>query len=117
MKGITMFAIAGLALVGLLISIYMSLYKLGLIPAIACGDGGCTRVQDSPWSAVLPGTVTVSCSPLRISNAAAAVIVTPSPTSLMSLRSTHVPDAGISTATPAAVRAGFLTRTAIASPD
>lgn len=46
-------AIAVLALLGLLISIYMSLYKLGLIPAIACGDGGCTRVQDSPWSAVL----------------------------------------------------------------
>lgn len=46
-------AIAVLALIGLLISLYMSLYKLGFIPEIACGDGGCSLVQNSPWAVFL----------------------------------------------------------------
>jgi uncharacterized membrane protein len=45
--------IAVLALVGILISIYMALYKLGLIPEIACAGGSCTRVQNSPWAVFL----------------------------------------------------------------
>jgi uncharacterized membrane protein len=43
-------AVATLALVGLLISSYMAAYKYGLIGAIACGSGGCSMVQNSPWA-------------------------------------------------------------------
>ena len=46
-------ALAVFALVGVLISLYMSLYKLGLIPEIACGGGSCSRVQNSPWAVLL----------------------------------------------------------------
>jgi uncharacterized membrane protein len=43
--------IAVLALIGVLISIYMSAYKLGVFGAIICGtSGGCEIVQNSPWS-------------------------------------------------------------------
>ena len=43
-------AIALLALVGLLVSLYLSAYKLGIIGSIMCGTGGCERVQNSPWA-------------------------------------------------------------------
>jgi uncharacterized membrane protein len=43
-------AIAVLALVGILISLYMSAYSFGFMGNIVCGDGGCRIVQDSPWS-------------------------------------------------------------------
>lgn len=46
-------AIALFALVGLLISTYMSLYKLGAFGVIACGTGDCERVQNSPWAVFL----------------------------------------------------------------
>jgi uncharacterized membrane protein len=42
--------IAVLALIGVLISTYMSAYKFGLLGEIACGSGGCRMVQNSPWS-------------------------------------------------------------------
>lgn len=45
--------IAVLALIGLLISTYMSLYKLGVFGVIACGAGDCDRVQNSPWAVFL----------------------------------------------------------------
>jgi uncharacterized membrane protein len=43
-------AIAVLALIGILISLYMSAYSFGFMGAIVCGDGGCQVVQDSPWA-------------------------------------------------------------------
>ena len=43
-------ALALLALIGLLIGVYMSAYKFGLIGTIACGTGGCNTVQNSPWA-------------------------------------------------------------------
>lgn len=43
-------AIATLALLGVLISVYMSAYKFGLLGSIACGAGGCDMVQNSPWA-------------------------------------------------------------------
>lgn len=46
-------AIAALSLIGLLISTYMSLYKLGVFGVIACGAGDCDRVQNSPWAVFL----------------------------------------------------------------
>lgn len=42
--------IALLALVGVLISIYMSAYHFGWLGSIACGTGGCETVQNSPWA-------------------------------------------------------------------
>src|SRR5690606_33436590 len=41
---------AVLALVGVLISVYMMLYHLGMIGSILCGTGGCETVQNSPWA-------------------------------------------------------------------
>lgn len=45
--------IALLALVGVLISAYMTAYKLGMLGSIMCGTGGCETVQNSPWSVFL----------------------------------------------------------------
>jgi uncharacterized membrane protein len=39
-----------LSLIGLFISAYLYLYKIGRIGALACGAGGCETVQQSPWS-------------------------------------------------------------------
>lgn len=42
--------LALLALIGLLISAYMSAYKFGFLGTILCGTGGCETVQNSPWA-------------------------------------------------------------------
>ena len=39
-----------LSLVGLFISAYLYLYKIGKIGSLACGTGGCETVQLSQWS-------------------------------------------------------------------
>jgi uncharacterized membrane protein len=46
-------AIAVLALVGLLISAYLLLYKINVLGSLACGTGGCETVQSSPWATFL----------------------------------------------------------------
>ena len=47
-------AVAALALVGLLVSVYLLLYKLGVVGQIVCvGSSGCERVQLSRWSTLL----------------------------------------------------------------
>jgi len=46
-------AVALLALLGLFISTYLYLFKVGLIGTIACGTGGCETVQLSPQSRFL----------------------------------------------------------------
>ena len=38
-------AIAVLALAGFFVSLYLWLWKVGLLGTIACGDGGCETVQ------------------------------------------------------------------------
>ena len=45
--------LALLALVGVLISAYMTAYKFGLLGTIVCGTGGCETVQNSPWAVFL----------------------------------------------------------------
>lgn len=42
--------VALLALVGLFLSLYLTLYKLGYIAQLACAVGSCERVQTSRWS-------------------------------------------------------------------
>jgi uncharacterized membrane protein len=47
-------AIAVLALLGLLASLYLLLYKLGIVGSLVCGgSGACERVQDSPYAQFL----------------------------------------------------------------
>jgi uncharacterized membrane protein len=47
-------AAAGLALIGLLVSIYLLLYKVGVVGSLRCvGSGGCERVNTSSWSSFL----------------------------------------------------------------
>lgn len=42
--------IAVLALFGLLVAAYMTLYKFGLLGTLACGAGSCEQVQASRWA-------------------------------------------------------------------
>ena len=42
-----------LGLIGVLVSTYLYLFKLRLIPGLACGTGGCETVQASPWATFL----------------------------------------------------------------
>ena len=46
-------AIALLALVGFLLSLYLLLYKLGIIGALQCGTGSCEYVQTSVYGRFL----------------------------------------------------------------
>jgi uncharacterized membrane protein len=47
-------AIAVLALLGVLASTYLLLYKLGIVGSLVCGgSGACERVQDSPYAQFL----------------------------------------------------------------
>lgn len=39
-----------LSLLGLFVSAYLYLYKIGRIGTLACGTGGCETVQTSEWS-------------------------------------------------------------------
>lgn len=43
-------AVAVLALIGLLISTYLLLYKLNVMKTLLCGTGACESVQASPWA-------------------------------------------------------------------
>ena len=46
-------AVALLALVGLLLSVYLTLHQLGMLGALACGgSGSCEKVQASRWAYV-----------------------------------------------------------------
>ncbi|HMC55679.1 MAG TPA: vitamin K epoxide reductase family protein [Gemmatimonadaceae bacterium] len=42
-----------IALVGLLIAAYLTLYKVGVIGTLACGTGSCETVQLSKWGTFL----------------------------------------------------------------
>jgi uncharacterized membrane protein len=47
-------AVAVLALLGLLSSVYLLLYKLGVVGSLVCGgSGACERVQQSPYAVFL----------------------------------------------------------------
>jgi len=45
--------IAALALVGVFVALYLTLYKLGMIGHLACTIGGCERVNTSQWATFL----------------------------------------------------------------
>ena len=46
-------AAAWLSLVGVFVSSYLYLYKIGKIGTLACGTGGCEAVQTSEWARFL----------------------------------------------------------------
>ncbi|HEX9611314.1 MAG TPA: vitamin K epoxide reductase family protein [Gemmatimonadales bacterium] len=46
-------AITLLALVGCFVSLYLWLYKIGIIGSLQCGAGGCETVQTSRWAELL----------------------------------------------------------------
>jgi uncharacterized membrane protein len=46
-------AIALLSLLGVFVSAYLYLYKIGKIGSLACGAGGCETVQLSRWSSFM----------------------------------------------------------------
>jgi uncharacterized membrane protein len=56
---VTRMGIAVLALVGLMLSAYLSMYKLGYLGAIQCTLGGCEKVQNSQYSYFLGQPVAV----------------------------------------------------------
>lgn len=45
--------IAALALAGVFLALYLTLYKLGIIGHLACGLGSCERVNTSRWATLL----------------------------------------------------------------
>ena len=45
--------VAFLALCGVLISVYLTLHKYGVIGSLACGTGNCETVQASKWAVFL----------------------------------------------------------------
>ena len=46
-------AIAALALVGIFVALYLTLYKLGVFGALQCGTGSCETVNTSRWATFL----------------------------------------------------------------
>jgi uncharacterized membrane protein len=50
---VTRMGVALLSLVGLFLSAYLSLFKLGIIGTLTCQVGSCDRVQSSPWAVFL----------------------------------------------------------------
>lgn len=45
--------IAILALIGLIVALYLWIWKLGLMGPLVCGTGECEVVQSSPWAVIL----------------------------------------------------------------
>jgi uncharacterized membrane protein len=43
-------AIALFALAGLLVALYLSLHRIGIIGTLQCGTGSCEKVQSSAWA-------------------------------------------------------------------
>lgn len=56
---VTRMAIAVLALLGLMLSMYLSMYKLGYLGVIQCSIGSCEKVQSSRFSYFLGQPVSV----------------------------------------------------------
>jgi uncharacterized membrane protein len=46
-------AIAALALVGVFVALYLTLYKLGVFGTLRCGIGSCETVNTSEWASFL----------------------------------------------------------------
>ena len=69
------------SLLGLFVSAYLYLYKIGRIGTLACGSGACETVQTSPWSRFLG----VDVAPIGLLGYGVLLVV-----ALLALRSTQV---------------------------
>lgn len=49
--------VAALALAGLFVALYLTLYKLGMIGELSCRVGSCETVNSSPWAVFLGAPV------------------------------------------------------------
>jgi uncharacterized membrane protein len=59
-------AIAVLALIGIFVAGYLSLYKFGYLGFIQCATGGCETVQASAWAYFPPRTVVLWGPPVAL---------------------------------------------------
>lgn len=50
-------ALAALALAGVFVALYLTLYKLGAIGELSCRVGSCETVNSSPWAVLLGAPV------------------------------------------------------------
>jgi uncharacterized membrane protein len=58
--------IAVLALIGLLVSAYLTLYKFGFLGTLECSVGGCLTVQHSAYAYFPPRTIVESSPPVAL---------------------------------------------------
>jgi uncharacterized membrane protein len=58
--------IAVLALIGVMVSAYLSLYKFGVLGVLECSLGGCVTVQGSPYAWFPPRTIVDSSPPVAV---------------------------------------------------
>ena len=72
---VTRMLIAVLALVGLLLSAYLTLYKLGYFGFLPCGTGGCEVVQASAWAYFPPRTVALWGPPVALWGVGAYLVI------------------------------------------
>ena len=72
-------AIALLALVGLFLSLYLTLFKLGYIGHMSCAVGSCERVQTSRWSMLFGIPVSVWGAGFYLTTLGVSVLATQTP--------------------------------------
>lgn len=68
--------IAALALVGVFVALYLTMYKVGVIGHLACGMGGCERVNTSRWAIFAGAPVAAWGLAFYIATLAVAVVGT-----------------------------------------
>lgn len=71
--------VALLALVGLFLSLYLTLYKFGYIVQLTCAVGSCERVQTSKWSVLFGIPVAVWGAGFYLTTLGVAVLATQTP--------------------------------------
>jgi uncharacterized membrane protein len=72
-------AIALLALVGLFLSLYLTLYRLGYIGHLSCAVGSCERVQTSRWSMLFGIPVSLWGAGFYLTTLGVAMLATQTP--------------------------------------
>ena len=72
-------AVALLALVGLFLSLYLTLFKLGYIGHMSCAVGSCERVQTSRWSMLFGIPVSVWGTGFYLTTLGVSVLATQTP--------------------------------------
>jgi hypothetical protein len=74
------------ALIGVFLSLYLTMFKLGYIGTLACGSGSCETVQLSKWGGFLGGRVLCNSTRPRFRRRAGAIRKFGSPNEVARLR-------------------------------